>query len=66
MVGAFYNAFMPGTTGGDLVKAYYAAKHAPERRTRAVISVLVGLHVVVRGDPQQSATDDGEPLVGGK
>jgi len=32
----------------------------------AVISVLVGLHVVVRGDPQQSATDDGEPLVGGK
>ena len=41
MVGAFYNAFMPGTTGGDLVKAYYAAKHAPDKRTRAVISVLV-------------------------
>ena len=41
MVGAFYNAFMPGTTGGDVIKAYYAAKHAPQRRTRAVISVLV-------------------------
>lgn len=41
MVGAFYNAFMPGTTGGDIVKAYYAAKHAPDKRTRAVISVLV-------------------------
>lgn len=41
MVGAFYNAFMPGTTGGDVVKAYYAAKHAPDKRTRAVISVLV-------------------------
>jgi uncharacterized protein (TIRG00374 family) len=41
MVGAFYNAFMPGTTGGDVVKAYYAAKHAPQRRTRAIISVLV-------------------------
>jgi uncharacterized protein (TIRG00374 family) len=51
MVGAFYNAFMPGTTGGDLVKAYYAAKHAPEKRTRAVMSVLVdravGLYALV-------------------
>src|SRR5205085_7880741 len=26
LVGAFYNAFMPGTTGGDLIKAYYAAR----------------------------------------
>jgi glycosyltransferase 2 family protein len=41
MVGAFYNAFMPGTTGGDVIKAYYAAKHAPEKRTRAIISVLI-------------------------
>lgn len=51
MVGAFYNAFMPGTTGGDLVKAYYAAKHAPDKRTRAVISVLIdraiGLYALV-------------------
>lgn len=51
MVGAFYNAFMPGTTGGDLVKAYYAAKHAPDKRTRAVISVLVdraiGLYALI-------------------
>jgi uncharacterized protein (TIRG00374 family) len=51
MVGAFYNAFMPGTTGGDLVKAYYAAKQAPNRRTRAVISVLVdravGLYALI-------------------
>jgi uncharacterized protein (TIRG00374 family) len=51
MVGAFYNAFMPGTTGGDVVKAYYAAKHAPDKRTRAVISVLVdraiGLYALI-------------------
>jgi uncharacterized protein (TIRG00374 family) len=40
LVGAFYNAFMPGTTGGDLIKAYYAAKHTP-LRTRAVLSVLI-------------------------
>lgn len=50
MVGAFYNAFMPGTTGGDLIKAYYAAKHTP-MRTRAVISVLVdraiGLYALI-------------------
>jgi uncharacterized protein (TIRG00374 family) len=40
LVGAFYNAFMPGTTGGDLIKAYYASKHTTHR-TRAVLSVLI-------------------------
>jgi uncharacterized protein (TIRG00374 family) len=40
MVGAFYGTFMPGSTGGDLVKAYYAAKHTMHR-TRAVMSVLI-------------------------
>ena len=40
MVGAFYSTFMPGSTGGDLVKAYYAAKHTTHR-TRAVMSVLI-------------------------
>jgi len=41
MVGAFYNTFMPGSTGGDVAKAYYAAKQDPTRRTRAVMSVVV-------------------------
>lgn len=40
MVGAFYNSFMPGSTGGDVLKAYYAAKQTPNR-TRAVLSVIV-------------------------
>jgi uncharacterized protein (TIRG00374 family) len=40
LVGAFYNAFMPGTTGGDLIKAYYAAKQT-QYRTRAVLSVVI-------------------------
>jgi uncharacterized membrane protein YbhN (UPF0104 family) len=40
MVGAFYNTFMPGSTGGDLLKAYYIAKHTV-LRTRAVMSVIV-------------------------
>jgi uncharacterized protein (TIRG00374 family) len=41
MVGAFYNTFLPGSTGGDVLKAYYAAKLAPHHRTRAVMSVIV-------------------------
>jgi len=41
MVGAFYNTFMPGSTGGDVLKAWYAAKLAPDKRTRAVVSVIV-------------------------
>lgn len=40
MVGAFYNTFMPGSTGGDVFKAYYASKLTPHR-TRAVMCVLV-------------------------
>lgn len=40
MVGCFYNTFMPGSTGGDLLKAYYASKQTAHR-TYAVISVVV-------------------------
>jgi len=40
MVSAFYGTFMPGSTGGDVVKAYYAAKHTIWR-TRAILSVLI-------------------------
>jgi uncharacterized protein (TIRG00374 family) len=40
MVGCFYNSFLPGSTGGDVLKAYYASKQTPHR-TRAVMSVLV-------------------------
>jgi len=41
MVGAFYNTFMPGSTGGDVLKAYYAAKQTTQYRTRAVMSVII-------------------------
>jgi glycosyltransferase 2 family protein len=40
MVGAFYNTFMPGSTGGDVLKAYYASK-LTTHRTRAVMCVVV-------------------------
>ena len=41
MVGAFYNTFLPGSTGGDIVKAVYAARLAPNHRTRAVMTVFI-------------------------
>jgi uncharacterized protein (TIRG00374 family) len=41
MVGMFYNTIMPlGSSGGDVLKAYYVAKQT-HHRTRAVMSVLV-------------------------
>ncbi|MGB0768042.1 MAG: lysylphosphatidylglycerol synthase transmembrane domain-containing protein [Phycisphaeraceae bacterium] len=53
MAGYFFNLCMPGTTGGDVMKAYYAAK-GTDRRADAVVSIaidrlcgLVGLVVVV-------------------
>lgn len=50
MVGAFYNTFMPGSTGGDVLRAYYASKQTPHR-ARAIISVLVdrviGLYALI-------------------
>ena len=39
-VGAFFNQAVPGSTGGDVVKAYYAAKET-NGPTRAVVSVFV-------------------------
>ncbi|HEX7009512.1 MAG TPA: lysylphosphatidylglycerol synthase transmembrane domain-containing protein [Phycisphaeraceae bacterium] len=39
LVGLFFNFCMPGMTGGDLIKAYYAAKGSG-RRGAAVMSVI--------------------------
>lgn len=47
LVGTFYNTFLPGSIGGDIVKAYFIAKGHPERKATAVATVvadrLVGL-----------------------
>jgi uncharacterized protein (TIRG00374 family) len=40
-VGWFFNMAMPGSTGGDLIKAYYAATISPDRKAGAVTSVFV-------------------------
>lgn len=39
MVGSFFNYCMPGTTGGDVVKAYYAARNS-DRRADSVMTVI--------------------------
>lgn len=51
MIGNFFNTFMPGSVGGDLIKAWYVAGKAPQQRTRAVFTVLldraIGLAVII-------------------
>jgi uncharacterized membrane protein YbhN (UPF0104 family) len=40
-VAHFFNAFLLGSAGGDVMKAWYAAKAAPERSAEAAFSVFV-------------------------
>jgi glycosyltransferase 2 family protein len=40
LVGIYYNTFFPGSVGGDLLKAYFIAHAHPERKSRAVASVI--------------------------
>ena len=40
-VGHFFSAMLPGVTGGDLIKAIYAAREAPHKRTAAVTSIVI-------------------------
>lgn len=51
MVGQFFNSFMVGTTGGDVIKIYYATRAAPTKRSAAGLSVVVdrflGLAVLI-------------------
>jgi uncharacterized membrane protein YbhN (UPF0104 family) len=41
MVGHFFNAFLLGTTGGDVVKMFYVSQAAPGRKSAAALSVLM-------------------------
>ncbi|MDW8198611.1 MAG: lysylphosphatidylglycerol synthase transmembrane domain-containing protein, partial [Gemmataceae bacterium] len=40
LVGIFYNTFFPGSVGGDLLKAYFIAHAHPERKAKAVATVI--------------------------
>ena len=40
-LGLFYNNCLPGSVGGDLLRAWYVTRHAPEKKLEAAISVFV-------------------------
>lgn len=45
-LGQFFNMFVPGTVGGDLIKAYYLAQHTPKKAAVLVTMLtdrLIGL-----------------------
>jgi len=41
VVAHFFNSFLLGATGGDLLKAYYAARETHHKKTEAVVTVVV-------------------------
>lgn len=41
LVAQFFNSFMLGSTGGDLIKAYYAARETRHKKAEAVVTVVV-------------------------
>ena len=40
-IGAFFNQFLPGTTGGDLVRVLYLMRDHPDHRTAGFLSVAI-------------------------
>jgi uncharacterized protein (TIRG00374 family) len=41
MIGAFFNTFMMGATGGDIVKIYYILKEVPGEKAKASLSLVM-------------------------
>ena len=41
LVAHFFNSFLLGSTGGDVLKAYYAARETHHKKTEAVVTVIV-------------------------
>ena len=39
-IGAFFNVFTIGVIGGDALRAFYAARQAPDRKSEAIASVV--------------------------
>ena len=40
-IGAFFNQFLPGTTGGDVVRVIYLMRDHPEHKTAGFLSVAI-------------------------
>ncbi len=41
MIGAFFNLFLLGATGGDIIKVFYAVQETASKKSAALLSVLV-------------------------
>lgn len=41
LIGLFFNSFLPSAVGGDIMKIYYAAKRAPEKKFQATTSIVM-------------------------
>ena len=41
LIGAFFNLFLLGATGGDIVKIYYAMRETSSKKSAALLSVVV-------------------------
>ena len=48
LIGCFYNAFLPGSVGGDIIKAAYLAR-GQTRRTVAVATVIMDRVIALWG-----------------
>ncbi|MEM9443975.1 MAG: lysylphosphatidylglycerol synthase transmembrane domain-containing protein [Verrucomicrobiota bacterium] len=40
-IGIFFNSFLLGSTGGDVVRAVYILRYAPDKKARAFLSILM-------------------------
>src|SRR5436305_12203207 len=40
LIGMFYNQFLPGGTGGDIIKSYYLLKETLDRKAGALLAVV--------------------------
>jgi glycosyltransferase 2 family protein len=51
LIGIFYNQFLPGGTGGDIIKSYLLLKETPDHKAGALLAVvfdrLIGLVALV-------------------
>lgn len=51
LIGQFFNSFLLGSTGGDVVKVLYISRYSPSRKTPAMMTVImdraIGLFILV-------------------
>ena len=40
LIGMFYNQFLPGGTGGDIIKSYFLLKETPDKKAGALLAVI--------------------------